>query len=157
VRAVLAWARAVSRIRSASRGPSDRGWASLSAARAPRAARSRAARETLTDALRPAPWRSFRQQLIGADHRRVGGDGTVGAPVLDTGLELRERGRVRQRVVVRIQHRYVHEANPIVQPERGVPQAVGLLRRKLGEHLTDQARVLVGVLRIGPVPDDLGH
>ena len=38
VRAMVAWARAASRIRSASRTPSARGWASLSAARASRAA-----------------------------------------------------------------------------------------------------------------------
>ena len=43
VRAVLAWARAASKIRNPSRSPSERGWASLPAARASRAARSASA------------------------------------------------------------------------------------------------------------------
>jgi MFS family permease len=95
------------------------------------------------------------QQPVGANQCRVGRDGAVGAPVADAGLELRERGRVRQRVLVAVYHRDVHEADPVGQPERGVPQPAGLLGRQFREDVTDQARVLVGVLRIGPVTDDL--
>ena len=39
--------------------------------------------------------------------------------------------------------------------ELAAEQPGGLLGRQFGEDVTDQARVLVGVLRIGPVTDDL--
>jgi serine phosphatase RsbU (regulator of sigma subunit)/anti-sigma regulatory factor (Ser/Thr protein kinase)/anti-anti-sigma regulatory factor len=90
-----------------------------------------------------------------ADDVRVGGHRTVGAPVLDAALKLRERGGAGQRIAGAFDQGDVDETDLVLEPERGVAQSVRILLRQLGEHGPDKALVLVRALRLGRVADDL--
>jgi hypothetical protein len=46
----------------------------------------------------------------------------------------------------------VHEADAVVQAEGGVAETLGLVERELAEDLLDQRLVLVGPIRLRPVP-----
>ena len=101
--------------------------------------------------------RSAGRHPVGADDLGVGARGPGDAPVRDARLELSERGRVGQRVMVAVEDRDVHEADPVGQPERGVRDLARVLGVQLGEHLADQSLVLVRALGPGRVPDNLRH
>ena len=73
------------------------------------------------------------------------GVGPSATAVRDAGLERRERGRGVRGFSSPSMTATMDEAHAVVEAERGVVQAVGLLLGELGEDVADQPLVLVGV------------
>src|SRR6185369_5542074 len=81
-------------------------------------------------------------------------DGGLVTPVPDAGLELAERLDLEDRAWVVFGLGDVDERHLVVQPERGVPEAVGPGAVQFGVDGADELGVGVGLIGLGPVADD---
>ena len=74
--------------------------------------------------------------------------GPEAAALGDAGLESRECRGGRQRVLLAIEHREVHETHAVAKTNGAVVQAPGVVLAELREYLSDEALVFVGVFRL---------